>query len=248
MTAAMGLGESPFHGSIWFHSLPTFVSFMISILKCCTLHFERAVQMLLSLVKMTHFSSFCCVSPECIPVTQPESQRSWNYSTGKNNEHLIGSSFIALLIFILKRVVASVSTDSSQAGTVNSTDRERLQSRSQVIGDSVCVSVFCLHIKLLTRKTAFSECLVYCTNRRIVCSIRCSPGPVIPPFLPALSLPPIAPSSLGPLAPPQLLPSELLTCPSQQLAPKCCEPFISLQQAAFCLIWPQVGLYSLSPN
>lgn len=153
-------------------------------------------------VKMTHLSSFCCVSPECIPVTQPESQRPWNYSTGNNNENLIGSSFIALLIFILKRVVASVSTDSWQAGTVNSTDRERLQSRSQVIGDSVCVSVFCLHIKLLTRKTAFSECFVYCTNRCIACSIRCSPSSIIPPFLPALPLPPIAPTSLGPLAPP----------------------------------------------
>lgn len=241
----MCLGESPFHGSIWFHSLPKFVSFMISILKCCTLHFERAIQMFLSLVKMTHLSSFCCVSPECIRVTQPESQRSWNYSTGKNNENLIGSS---LLIFILNRVVASVSMDSSQAGTVNSTDIERLQSRSQVIGDSVCVSVFCLHIKLLTRKTAFSECLVYCTIRCIVCSVTCSPGPVIPPFLPALPLPPIAPSSAGPLPPPQLLPSELLTCPSQQLAPKCCEAFVSPQRAAFCLIWPQVVLYSLSPN
>lgn len=46
---------------------------------------------------------------------------------------------------------------SSQAGTTNGTDIEGLLSHRQMFGDRVCVSVFCLHIKFLTRKTAFNE-------------------------------------------------------------------------------------------
>lgn len=84
---------------------------------------------------------------------------------------------------------------SSQAGATSGADLERLQSHSQMFGDSACVPVLYLHIKFLTQKTALSGCPLCCNNRGILCSVGCSP--VIPPSTCFLSL--AAPFLLCPL-------------------------------------------------
>lgn len=89
--------------------------------------------MLLSLVKMSHPNSFCCFCKESVPGAQPVIQSKDLEVTEqeKNSKNLIGVSFTALLVFILKRLVANVSMDSSQAGTTNGRDTERLKATAK---------------------------------------------------------------------------------------------------------------------
>lgn len=97
---------------------------------------------------------------------------------------------------------------SSQAGTTKGTDIAGLQSRSRVFGGSVYSSMFCLHIRFLTRKAFVSEFPLYRTNSFLVGSIRCSPGQVSPPILPACPSH-IAPPPICPLSAPRLQPLAL---------------------------------------
>lgn len=132
--------------------------------------------------------------------------------------------------------MANDSVKSSQAGTTKGTDIAGLQSRSRIFGGSVCSSMFCLHIKFLTRKAFVSEFPLYRTNSFLVASIRCSPGQVSPPILPACPShiappPPYAPCPHPGSSPwPSHMPFSAACAQCLCSAPACWKPAMSRQR------------------
>lgn len=114
--------------------------------------------MFLSLVKTSHLNLFCCVFPRSVlglisRFRVKELEVIEQEKIGRTLLYFIYS----IVSLYLKKSSGNGSMESSQAETTNGTDIEGLLSHRQMFGDRVCVSVFCLHIKFLTRKTAFNE-------------------------------------------------------------------------------------------